>query len=87
MTNNPSYQECALEVATVTWSEIPVSGSVTVHGMLLPGHEIKGDVEVVLCKNCAISWRWPKTYRPSALTVQAEPNCCCTPSDVCWNNG
>jgi hypothetical protein len=50
---------------------------------LLPGHEMKGDVEVVLRKNCASSWRWPKTYRPSALTVQAEPNCYCTPSDVC----
>src|SRR5271155_86013 len=85
--SKPSYQECALEVATVTWSEIPVSGSVTVHGILFPGQVMYGDVEVVLRRYCAIIWRWPKTYSPSAFTVQLEPSACCTPSDVCWNNG
>ena len=45
LTISPSYQDFAKEPISVTLSEIPVSGSVTTQGTLLPEQEISGEVE------------------------------------------
>ena len=58
----------------------------TVQGMLLPGQEIRRG-GVVVRSSCPMSWRWPKTWRPSAVTSQLLPNCCWRPNDICWNKG
>ena len=65
-------------------SEMPVTGSVMVQGILSPGQLMSGELESVVRSRLPISSRSPKTCRPSALISQLWPASCWKPRENCW---
>src|SRR5262245_64259858 len=85
LTSIPSYQVLAEDSMLVTWSERPVTGSVTVQGSTPLGQTSNGEFTPSgeLRRNLPIRKRLPKLWMPSTETVQFWPNCCCAPTVNC----